>query len=405
MEILGRRAGRYKVAVKKTYAQINEKIKEGRAVVVTAEEIIPMAQELGYAEVAKKVDVVTTATFGPMCSTGAFVNFGHSDPPIKMSKVWLNDVPAYAGVAAVDAYIGATELSETKGMAYGGAHVIEDLISGKPVTLRATAPGTDCYPRTRVETVLTLDDLNQAYLFNPRNVYQNYAAAVNTSDRVLYTYMGTLLPNLANVNYATSGELSPLLNDPCYRTIGIGTRIFLGGTQGYVAWQGTQHNPNQNRGENQIPTGSAATLAVIGDLKQMNKRYLRAAIMHRYGITMFVGVGIPIPVLDEEMARYVSVRNEDIYTTIYDYSVPHRSRPSLGQVNYGELRSGSILLNGKRTRTASLSSIVVARDIAAELKKWIKQGQFLLQKPVEQLPLEGTIKPLEIRPSKPDKVS
>jgi uncharacterized protein (DUF39 family) len=393
------------VAVKKTYAQINEKIKEGRAVVVTAEEIIPMAQELGYEEVVKRVDVVTTATFGPMCSSGAFLNFGHSDPPIKMAKVWLNDVPAYAGLAAVDAYIGATELSETKGMAYGGAHVIEDLIAGEPVILRATAPGTDCYPKTRIETVVTLDDLNQAYLFNPRNVYQNYAAAVNTSDHVLYTYMGTLLPNLANVTYSTSGELSPLLNDPCYRAIGIGTRIFLGGAQGYVAWQGTQHSPSQNRGANQVPTSSAGTLAVIGDLKQMERRYLRAAVMHEYGVTMFVGVGIPIPILDEEMARYVSVRNEEIYTTIVDYSVPQRSRPTLGQVSYSQLRSGSIQLNGKRIRTASLSSLVVARDIAEELKKWIQQGQFLLQEPIESLPQEGRTKPLEVRPVKTDKVS
>lgn len=393
------------MAVKKTYAQINEKIKEGRAVVVTAEEIIPMAQELGYEEVVKRVDVVTTATFGPMCSSGAFLNFGHSDPPIKMAKVWLNDVPAYAGLAAVDAYIGATELSETKGMAYGGAHVIEDLIAGEPVILRATAPGTDCYPKTRIETVVTLDDLNQAYLFNPRNVYQNYAAAVNTSDHVLYTYMGTLLPNLANVTYSTSGELSPLLNDPCYRAIGIGTRIFLGGAQGYVAWQGTQHSPSQNRGANQVPTSSAGTLAVIGDLKQMERRYLRAAVMHEYGVTMFVGVGIPIPILDEEMARYVSVRNEEIYTTIVDYSVPQRSRPTLGQVSYSQLRSGSIQLNGKRIRTASLSSLVVARNIAEELKKWIQQGQFLLQEPIESLPQEGRTKPLEVRPVKTDKVS
>lgn len=393
------------MAVKKTYAQINEKIKEGCAVVVTAEEIIPMAQELGYEEVAKRVDVVTTATFGPMCSSGAFLNFGHSDPPIKMAKVWLNDVPAYAGLAAVDAYIGATELSETKGMAYGGAHVIEDLIAGKPVVLRATASGTDCYPKTRIETVVTLDDLNQAYLFDPRNVYQNYAAAVNTSDHVLYTYMGTLLPNLANVTYSTSGELSPLLNDPCYRTIGIGTRIFLGGAQGYVAWQGTQHSPSQNRGANQVPTSSAGTLAVIGDLKQMDRRYLRAAVMHEYGVTMFVGVGIPIPILDEEMARYVSVRNEEIYTTIVDYSVPQRSRPTLGQVSYSQLRSGSIQLNGKRIRTASLSSLVVARDIAEELRKWIQQGQFLLQEPIESLPQEGKTKPLEVRPVRADKVS
>jgi hypothetical protein len=32
-----------------------------------------------------------------MCSSGAFLNFGHSDPPIKMGEITLNDVPASGG--------------------------------------------------------------------------------------------------------------------------------------------------------------------------------------------------------------------------------------------------------------------------------------------------------------------
>src|SRR5690554_1466284 len=148
----------------KTYAEINEKIRQGKAVVFTAEEIIDIVQEKGYQAATREVDVVTTATFGPMCSSKTFLNFGHSDPPIRMTKVWLNDVPAYAGIAAVDAYIGATELSETRGLEYGGAHVIEDLVAGKKVRLRAKSYGTDCYPRLDVDTFITLEDLNQAYL-------------------------------------------------------------------------------------------------------------------------------------------------------------------------------------------------------------------------------------------------
>jgi len=174
----------------KTIEEINEKIKNGKVVVLNAEEIIDYAEEKGIKKTAREVDVVTTATFGPMCSSGAFINFGHSDPPIKMTKVWLNDVPACAGIAAVDVYIGATELSETEGMNYGGAYVIEDLILGKPVKLRAISHGTDCYPRREIETYITKNTINQAYLFNPRNVYQNYAVATNSSNRTIYTYMG-----------------------------------------------------------------------------------------------------------------------------------------------------------------------------------------------------------------------
>ena len=383
--------------VQKSFADINAKIKAGKAVVLTAEEVIPLVEEKGPEKVAEEVDVVTTGTFGPMCSTGAFLNFGHADPPIRMSKIWLNDVPVYGGLAAVDGYIGATELSETRGMAYGGAHVIEDLIKGKPVLLRASSYGTDCYPNRSIETYITKDSLNQAYLFNPRNAYQNYAAAVNSGDRTLYTYMGTLLPRFGNVTYSSAGELSPLLNDPYLRSIGVGTRIFLGGAQGYVAWEGTQHNPSVPRGDNGVPLGAAGTLALIGDLKKMDTDFIRAARFHNYGTTMFVGVGIPIPILDAEMARFVGIKNEDIYTSIFDYSVPKRSRPSFGQVSYAQLRQGSVQINGREIPTAPLSSLKKAREIAALLKEWIQRGEFLLQEPAAPLPREQKQKPLEIR--------
>lgn len=381
----------------KSYAEINEKIRQGKAVVFTAEEIIDVVREKGYAQAAREVDVVTTATFGPMCSTGAFFNFGHSDPPIRMQRVWLNDVPAYTGIAAVDAYIGATELSESRGMRYGGAHVLEDLLSGKKVALKAVSYGTDCYPRKEIETHIGLHDLNQVYLFNPRNAYQNYPVAVNSSPRTIYTYMGTLLPHYSNATYSTSGELSPLLNDPFYRTIGIGTRIFLGGGMGYVAWEGTQHNPAQKRDENGIPVSTAGTLALIGDLKQMSREFLRAAIFDRYGVSMYVGIGVPIPVLDEEMLRATAIINREIKTTIVDYSVEKRAKPTLGQVDYEQLRSGSIELNGKKVPTAPLSSLFKARQIAGLLKEWVTSGRFTLTEPVQPLPLENKINPLEIR--------
>ena len=378
----------------KTFEEINEKIRKGEVVVATAEEIIDIVKEKGIKEAARKVDVVTTATFGPMCSSGAFVNFGHSDPPIRMNKVWLNDVPAYGGIAAVDAYRGYRTVGE-QGPGIWRAHVIEDLVAGKKVRLKAKSYGTDCYPRLDIDTDITLKDLNQAYLFNPRNVYQNYSAATNTSDQIIDTYMGTLLPRCGNVTYSTSGELSPLLNDPEFRTIGIGTRIFLAGTQGYVAWEGTQFVRNKVEIEDGITMYSGGTLAVIGDLKEMNTRYLRAASFARYGTTMFVGIGIPIPVLDEEMMEYLAVTNREIYTGVVDYSVPSRSRPTLSRVSYEELRSGSIELEGKKVPTAPLSSLNRAREIANVLKESIERGEFFLQEPVQMMPTNREFKPLK----------
>lgn len=385
-----------KFKVNKTYKEINEKIKKGKAVVVTAEEIIDIVEKDGELEAARKVDVVTTGTFSPMCSSGAFLNFGHTSPRIRASKVWLNDVPAYGGIAAVDCYIGATEVAEGDPLNsvypgefnYGGGHIIEDLVAGNVMRLRCEGYGTDCYPARRYEKNITINDLNDAFLFNPRNAYQNYNCAVNMSDKTIYTYMGVLRPRMANANYATSGQLSPLFNDPYYKTIGIGTRIFLGGTQGYVAWHGTQHNPSARRGENGIPREGSGTIATIGDLKEMSPKWLVGASFLGYGVSLYVGIGIPIPILTEEMVRYTAVKDEDIYTQVYDYSMdyPNGAPKSLGEVSYKELKSGSINLNGGKIATAPLSSYYKAREISNILKEWIERGDFILGEPQKLLP-------------------
>ncbi len=280
----------------KTYEEINRKLKAGKAVVLTAEEVSKLALEASPEEIAEKVDVVTTATFGAMCSSGAIINFGHASPPIRMEKIRLNGVPCYEGLAAVDSYIGATAC-DPENPAYGGAHVIQDLLEGKDVMLEAWAKGTDCYPRKHIRTKINISTINEFTLFNPRNAYQNYNVAVNTTKKMIHTYMGTLLPNLRNATYSTSGELSPLLNDPEFRTIGLGTRIFLAGTQGFVVWPGTQFHTTKQKNEYGIPVTNAATISVMGNLKEMSAEYLQAAYFEKYGVSLFVGIGIPIPVL------------------------------------------------------------------------------------------------------------
>lgn len=382
----------------KSWEEINARIASGEAVVMTAEEFAGVAAQDGLKSAAKRVDVVTTGTFGPMCSSGAFLNFGHSDPPIKMQEIWLNDVPASGGLAAVDTYLGVTEPSRTRGIEYGGAHVIEDLLRGRAVRLRATGPGTDCYPRTEIDTWVTLEDLNQAYLFNPRNAYQNYAVAVNTGDQALYTYLGTLLPRLGNATYCSAGALSPLLNDPTYRTIGVGTRCFVAGAPGYVAWEGTQHNPHGDRDEHGVPVKPAGTLAVIADLKQASPEFFSAATFTKYGVSSFIGIGVPIPVLDEDIAETLALTDADLTATIFDYGVQRRSRPSLGTVTYAQLRSGEIEVEGKKVPTGPISSLPKARRIAAELKRWVVEHHFTLAPPLQQLPQVGSqsFKPLEI---------
>ena len=382
--------------VSKTYAEINQKIKAGDVVVVTAEEMIDIVRDEGPEEAARHVDVVTTGTFAPMCSSGAFINFGHASPGIKASRVWLNNVPAYGGIAAVDCYLGVTEPCEDDPLnrvypgefRYGGGHVIQDLVAGKSVYLKATGYGTDCYPRKHLEKEVTLKDLPYAALFNPRNGYQNYNCAVNLSPKTIYTYMGTLKPRAANANFCSAGQLSPLFNDPYYKTIGIGTRIFLGGGIGYVTGAGTQHKPSAQRTRKGVPVTPAGTISVMGDMKQMSPKWLVGASIQGYGCSLSVGLGIPIPILNEEMAGYTAVSDEDLFTPIVDYShdYPNGTGKTLGQASYAELRQGTIELEGKTVQTVPLSSLVRAREIAALLKDWILKGKFFVGEPQATLP-------------------
>ncbi len=382
--------------MKRTVAEINQRIRDGDVVVMTAEEVVSYVQSEGVERAAKEVDVVTTGTFGAMCSSGAFLNFGHSEPPIRMQRVTLNDVPAYGGIAAVDAYIGATELKPDDHKEYGGAHVIEELVSGRPVRLKATSDGTDCYPRRDIDTYVSLNTVNQAYLFNPRNAYQNYAAGTNSSDRTLYTYMGKLLPGYGNITYSSAGQLSPLLNDPTLRTIGIGTRIFLGGGVGYVAWEGTQFKTNVETRFG-APIGGARNLATIGDMRGMSPEFVRALNLPGYGVSLALGIGVPIPILDEEVLKAAAISDEQLFAPLIDYSVQSRNRKPIKHISYAELRSGRVELFGKEVRTSSLSSYLKARQIAETLAERIESGEFLLTEPVAPLPAEKGAGTLEVR--------
>ena len=381
-------------AIRRTYAEINEKIRNGKVVVVTAEELVGIVREKGVDQATAEVDVVTTGTFGPMCSSGALFNFGHTTPKIKAQRVWLNDVEAHAGLAAVDCYLGAAQVRDGDPcnevypgkFSYGGGHVITDLLSGKAVTLRAKAYGTDCYPRREFVKEFKLSDFREAWLLNPRNAYQNYNVAVNSTKRVIYTYMGILKPRFGNVTFCSAGQLSPLLVDPYCRAIGLGTKIFLGGAQGWVIGPGTQHTEKVMRTADGVPREGAGTLAVRGDLKRMSPQWVRGVSLLGYGASLAVGIGVPIPVLDNEVVRLASLGDGKLLAPVVDYGAdyPNAVERVLGEVSYAELKSGTIKLNGKDVPTAPLSSYPAAREIAATLKQWLLAGEFTLGEPQDK---------------------
>jgi uncharacterized protein (DUF39 family) len=103
----------------------------------------------------------------------------------------------------------------------------------------------------------------------------------------------------------------------------------------------------------------------------MSSDFIKGCILTRYGVSLYVGLGVPIPVLNEEVAKSTGVSNQEIVTKVIDYSVPSRARPKLGKVSYTDLKSGSIEIDGREVRTAPISSFRVAETVANELKQRI----------------------------------
>ncbi len=391
----------------KTWEEINAKIEAKKAVVLTADEIMDYVDRKGLDAAAQEVDVVTTATFGPMCSSGCFLNFGHTRPRTRITEAWIDDVLAYSGIAAVDLFLGATELRHHDpanmdypgAFRYGGGHVIERLIAGERLQLFALSYGTDDYPNKELRTWFTLHELNQAIMVNPRNCYQNYNVATNLSERTIHSYLGVLKPGMKNLGYSSAGQLSPLLNDPCYRTIGVGTRVWLAGAPGHVYAEGTQHSPVCERGANGVPIEGAGTLGLTADMKQMRKEFVRGVSLIGYGVSLALGIAIPIPILDREVLEKTCVRDREILAPVVDYSdeYPNRTGNVICRVSYEELKRGEVTIKGKTVETGSLSSYAKALEAANLLADEIRRGDFTVTKPIRPLATDVKFHGLEIR--------
>jgi uncharacterized protein (DUF39 family) len=121
-----------------------------------------------------------------------------------------------------------------------------------------------------------------------------------------------------------------------------------------------------------------------------------------YGASLTVGLGLPIPVLNEEIMYWASLSDEQLYAPVIDYGLayPAGNPEPLGYVTYAQLKSGSIKIEGKEIPTAPVASYPRARQVANILKKWIQQEGFVLSEPVALLPSIGeapSLKPLQER--------
>ncbi len=379
----------------KNINEINEKIKAGKAQVLTAQEAKSLIKEKGIDYFTKNADIVTFASFEMHTNALLYLSFGQTDPLIYFSEAYINNIPAYpCGPTdlALSCIMSSNETPE-----YGGAHVLEELIKGKDIHMKATGRNLEFFTNKEFETWFNLKTVNNGKLFLNQAFIQNNIVATNSGDKDINTPMGTLIGKLENSTYNSSSYLNPLINDPFAETIGIGTKIWVAGAEGLIAGHGSYHNPLQKRNEHGIPVGQGITLSAVADIHAMNPKWIRGGYIKSFGPVLYVGVGIPIPVLSEETAKHISVTDNDINSTIVDYSIPRRTKPTFGQCTYRELRTSTVIINKKPTLSAPLSSMALALEICNELKSSILKKEFLLSEKILSLDLNLELKKLDSR--------
>ena len=379
----------------RTFEEINEKIKAGKAQVLTAQEAKTLIKEKGVQDFANNVDVVTFASFEMHTNALIYLSFGQTDPLIYFSEVYINNVPAYP-CGPTDIALSCTASSK-ENPEYSGAHVLEDLIKKKDVHLKAFGENLEVFTNKEFETWFNLKNLNHGKLFLNQAIIQNNIVATNSGEKDINSPMGTLIGKLENSTFNSSSYLNPLINDPYTNLIGIGTKVWIAGASGVIVGHGSNHNPLQKRNEYGIPIGPGITLSAIVNIETMNPKWIRGGFIKSYGPVLYIGVGIPIPVLNEETAKYISITDDKIHSTIVDFSIPRRTKPTFGQCTYSELRTSTVIINKKPTLSAPLSSMALAIEICNELKNAILKKNFLLSEKVLPIDLSTESKKLNSR--------
>ncbi len=311
----------------RTFSQIQEKIKKGNAVVLTADEICNRVRS-GEVISFEDVDVVTTATRAIMSGTYAVLSFPVAEPDtfIRASHVWMNDVPAQIGpcpnerIGIVDIIVNGTAHSRSK-PDYGGGHLFKDLVDGKTVVVEVeTVEGRFFESRT------TIKQIPHARLFATRHAFKNYLAFVNPKTEPISSifHASEFKGNLSEATFCGCGELNPIKNDSNLETIGIGTRVLINGAEGFVAGTGTRSSPEK------------PNLSGFADMRSMVPEYMGGFITSA-GPEIINTWAVPIPVLSQNLLDSIIKLNSELKLDIVDVN----GRVTLCETTYGDVWDGT----------------------------------------------------------------
>ncbi len=330
----------------KTLKEINQKIADGTAVVMTADELCNLIRQKREVTI-DDVDVVTTATKGLMSGTIAILSFKVEVAGVfrKAKELFLNDIPCYVGpcpnefLGVIDTIVYGTAHSISDPDRYGGGHLFRDLVENKTIQVKVKTIEGDT-----LETTTTLKDIPFAKMLGIRNAFKNYLAFVNPHSEAISSIFSAhpFKGDYVEATFCGCGELNPLQKDPDLDVIGIGTPILMNGATGYIIGKGTRSSKEK------------PNLMAIAEMHDMKPEYTGGFITSA-GPEVINSWGVAIPVINEKIFQNVIKTNEQIKLVVVDV----KGRKPLEKTTYADAwQSVSLQISFDQTKCTECSKMI-----------------------------------------------
>jgi putative methanogenesis marker 16 metalloprotein len=319
------RSGQLMTEMVRSISDIQNRIRQGTAVVLTSQEVCDLARSGEQAKL-EEVDVVTTATRAVMSGTYALLSFPVARPGSfrRAERIWINGVPGYVGpcpnenLGVVDLVVYGTDHSRDR-PGYGGGHLFRELAEGIPAQVEVET-GSGC-----LQAEVSLEEMPYARLFGSRQAFKNYSAFVNPGREPVATIFHSrgFDPMCSGATFSGCGQINPLKNDPLLESTGVGTRVLINGAAGFVIGSGT-------RSTREIPN-----LAGFADLHSMDPE-LMGGFMTSAGPECISSWAVPILVTSGTIHREITRLDREIGLPVKDVN----TRKTLCLASYGEVWEG-----------------------------------------------------------------
>jgi len=308
---------------KRTLPEINNKIENGAANVLSVQEFIDRMDN-GEKVNFEDVDVITTATKGLMSGIMGVFSFRLSPPKSirKFTEVSINGISAFPGpcpneyLGIVDLIVYGTAQSDSKEK-YCGGSLFRELVEGKTVEIIAKSSEGE-----KVEKEMTLSEMQFAKLMGTRQAIKNYNAMLNCESYKVDTIFSCLPfePNKTEITFSGCGALNPFQNDPEFDTYGVGAPLLVNGSIGYLIGPGTR---------NYIAKPNLMTIAAMN---QMKPEYM-GAFKTSYGLEPICSLALPIPILNEKIFNNIVKSDKSVKLAILSLV----GREKIGEITYGDV--------------------------------------------------------------------